>query len=503
MSSGTPATRLIRFGAFARLWWAGVVGSLGDWVAIFASLAVADSIAGGTGILALLLSRILPGLLFGAVVGVVTDRIDRKKLIVFADVGRGLLVPFLAFVDNLPMLLTISLALEFMSLLGQAPRAAVIPKLVGQDDIVTANSLMMGSAYGTLPLGAAAGLLLGALPALSFGGLIPPATEPVAMAFFFDAVTFLTSGVIVATLPSMAIDRHQQRATSHVRSTLKDLGDGGRFLWQHGRVRRVISGMSTALFGGGTVIVLGIPFVEDVLGADVQGFFAVVAALGLGAAAGIVAVSLYASRLERRDVVFSLSLMLTGLGLLAAAMTSTVPGAAGWMMVMGFGAGAAYVMGLSTLHEQVDDELRGRVFAALFTLMRIGLFLSMAVAVPIAGAMRSANLPDPFASPERNVLFAGGLIIILAGLGSIWGVRHTLRRPISEQARQVLEEASRASGSYPRVVRRSDRRRAAGLQSPQSLDDDGRPDGTVDGGGRGDEVPGARDPQYETRMEAE
>ena len=454
----TPS-KLLRSGPFARLWWAGLVSSTGDWVTIFASLAVADSIAGGTGTVTLIVSRILPGLFFGAVVGVIADRVDRKKILLLSDVGRAVIVPALMFVSDLPTLVLINLVLEFLSLLGQSPRAAVIPRVVGPADIVTANSLSMGAAYGTIPVGAGLGFILAALPELSFGGLIPEANADVAPAFLFDSVTFLLSAVIVATLPKLPIDRSATSGDDgRFRESLRDLKVGLAFLWQKRPVRRVIIGMSTGLFGGGTVIVLGLPFVTEVLGADSRGFFAIVAALGLGAAAGVFLVSAYAPR-DRRSAVFAGSLITTGVGLTAAALTDTVAGAAGWLIVMGLGAGSGYVMGLTELHEQVDDEMRGRVFAALFTLMRIGLFFSMMVAVPVRGFIAALQLGPPFDGPNRVVLFLGGMIIILAGLGAAWSARTFLVRPgLSAQARDALGEASWASGSYPG----SSRKRSSG-----------------------------------------
>ncbi|NNK92409.1 MAG: hypothetical protein HKO87_08245, partial [Acidimicrobiia bacterium] len=187
----TSAFGLIRSGSFARLWWAGAIGSAGDWITIFATLAVASEIGGGTGTLVALLSRILPGLLFGAAAGVFADRIDRKKLIVIADVGRAALVPFLAFAGDLWTIVLINLGLELLAVLGQTPRAAVIPAIVHPRNIVTANSLTMGAAYGTIPLGAMFNFVIGFLPAVTLFGLVPAANASIALAFFLDSLTFL------------------------------------------------------------------------------------------------------------------------------------------------------------------------------------------------------------------------------------------------------------------------------------------------------------------------
>ncbi len=377
------AYSMVGRGPFARLWWASVIGSTGDWITIFATIALGDTLGGGTGVLLALISRILPGLLLGAWIGVIADRVDRRRLVFISDLGRGLVVFFLVFATSLPALVAINVALELLSLVGQPPRNAILPSLVGRENLVTANSLMLGATYGTVPLGAGFNWALSALPAISLGGLIPDVTADLALAFGVDALTFFASAALVATLPvlkSRLADDPSRTADGERVSAVADLVEGAKFFWERRSVRRVIVGMTAALVGGGTMIVLGKSFVEDVLDADQTGFFALVTTMGVGAGIGIVTVSLYESRLVRRDLVFAVALLATGAGLTAASLTATVAGAASWMLLMGFGAGAAYVMGLTHLHEQVSDEMRGRVFATLFGLMRIGLFVSMALA---------------------------------------------------------------------------------------------------------------------------
>lgn len=440
---------MIRRGPFARFWWAAAIGSTGDWITIFATIGVADEIGGGGGILVALLSRVLPGLLFGPLVGAFSDRFDRRRLIVIADLGRAAIVPLLIFAATLPLLVAVTVALEVLSLLGQAPRAAVVPAMVREENIVPANSLMLGAAYGTIPVGAAFNFVLALFPAIAIGALIPEATQPFALAFIVDAGTFLLSGLIIATLPVLQAEgaAETQKQTSAARETFRSIIDGVSYLWREKPVRRVIVGMTTALFGGGTVIIIGKPFVEDVLSADETGFFGIVTALGVGAALGIAGVSAYASRLMRRDLVFASSVTITGLSLALAATVGTVAGAAAWIFVMGLGAGAAYVMGLTHLHEHVEDEMRGRVFATLFGMMRIGLFVSMALAVPLVGAVNvsgAGRLNDP----NRLVLFMGGAIMVLSGLALLWSLRDLFTRPKLDPAtHDIIAAADKARRS--------------------------------------------------------
>ncbi len=443
------AFSLVTSGPFSRLWWASVVSSTGDWITIFATIGLGNDIAGGQGVLVVVVSRILPGLVIGGAVGVLTDRVDRRRLIMLADFGRAALVPTLVFAGNLPVLVVITIASEFLSILGQSPRAAVVPRLVRDSNIVNANSLILGATYGTIPLGAAFNWFLASLPRLPLE-FIPPETEPFALAFVTDSFTFLLSGLLIASLPALRTKTAQalRDQDGDVPSTREDLVEGGKFLWRTRTVRRVIASTTASLFGGAVIVAVGPKFVEETLSAGTTGFFAVVTALGLGAGLGIGLVSLYGTRFTRRDVFFAFATLVTGSGLVAASLTSTVFGASSWIFVFGLGAGSGYVMGLTHLHEEVEDSLRGRVFAALFALMRIGIFVSMLVAVPLEGALTKAGVREA----TRVVLLAGGGVILVAGSTTVWSLRYLLRRPkLDQETRDLLAETTRA-------LRRSRRR---------------------------------------------
>lgn len=441
--SSASAGLSLRRGQFSRFFWAAVIGSTGDWITIFATLTIAKGYGGEAGIVFAILARVLPGLLIGPVVGALTDRMDRRRLIVIADWGRGLLVPLLAISPNLRTILFVTFFMEILSLAGQSPRAAVLPRLVKKSNIVAANSLMMGAAYGTIPLGAAFNWVLAGFPSMSLGGLVPEVNQVVALAFIFDALTFFVAGAIIASFPAIrAKPANVENASDS--STFADIREGLRFIWRDRSVLRVIVGMTAALFGGGFVIVVGQTFVETSLEAGDSGFFAVVTLLGVGAGFGFYIVSLFERLLAQREAVFTVAVVVTGVGLGAAAFTQTVAGAGAWMLVMGFGAGAAYVMGLTHLHEEVEDELRGRVFATLFLLIRLGLFVSMSIAPVLLKSLRTAQVPWLFEDAARSVLLLGAILIGLTGATGLRVVRSQLHWPqFDTNTRATLAEVRR------------------------------------------------------------
>ena len=447
--------RLIRRGSFARLWWSGTVSSLGDWVALFATIALANEIGGVTGIIVPLVGRLLPGI-FGAVGGVVADRLDRKWTMVFADLGRGVLVLFLIGVDSLFELFVISFFLEILTLIRQPAREASIPNIVTEEQLVTANSLSLVSAYGTFPLGS-----IGWSVAAKIGEWIPEASAIGSrnLAFIADAATFVISGVIVATMTLETPEVPEDRRGDHrfdFRAPWQDLKEGIRFVAKEKHVRVIILGMAAALFGGGSLFVLGQPFSVDALNAGDSGFGVLLTALGTGVGLGMLVVaSLNISGLKY-EIFFALSLIVTGVATMFTSVVHTVFGAGGWVFIVGLGAGGAYVMGFSALHEQVADEIRGRTFAALFTVVRTALLASVALAGVVAATI-DGRLPGPLDDGIRAVLMIGGTIILLSGVLSVWTVRDLIRsQRLSPEAQRSLGDASEAFSSL-RGRRRSNR----------------------------------------------
>jgi dTMP kinase len=441
----------MKSGPFSRLWRAGLVSSTGDWVSLLATLSLGEELAGSSGIVLVLVSRILPGLFFAAVGGVLADRLNRKYVMLFTEFGRGALVLSLAFADSIAYLVVVSLFLEAFTLVFQPAKEATVPTLVNKNELVQANSLSLSAAYGTFPLGAAIFLLVAPLAAtVTFWGFLPGTHE--GLAFLVDSCTYVVSGLILTTLPrSKRHRRTRTRGKSSLMAPLRDVKDGIVFVASHPRIRPVVTAMTVALAGGGIVVVLGKPYASDVLMAGTTGFPALLTGFGMGAGFGIVMVTIFGPRFQFKDILFAVALLVTGTALAAAGFVRTIIGGVGWMTLMGIGAGSAYVLGFAHLHEQTQDELRGRTFAALFSLMRIGLLTSMALALP-AAKLFDEMLPGLLSEGSRVVLLLGGSLMVMAGLAALWTVRRTLIDMGKMGRNPSVEAATEAFRTYRRSV---------------------------------------------------
>jgi dTMP kinase len=259
-----------------------------------------------------LTSRIVPGLFFAAIGGIVADRLNRKHAMVIAELGRAALVLSLAFTNTITQLILVNLALEALTLVFQPAKEATVPTLVSKSELVQANSLSLSAAYGTFPLGAAIFTGLASLGgSFTLGGLLPGTQE--GLAFVVDAASYLISAALILSIPMVARRKREPGARRwNPMAVVRDLKVGVVFVASHRRVRPVVLAMTSALAGGGIIVVLGKPFATTVLEAGAAGFPALLTAFGLGAGTGIILVTIFGPRFRYKDVLFGIALVLTG-----------------------------------------------------------------------------------------------------------------------------------------------------------------------------------------------
>ncbi|MEO1064224.1 MAG: MFS transporter [Actinomycetota bacterium] len=396
---GPDAARHVRiFGshAFFRLWIVQVVSSFGDWLGFIAIIAIAADLGGedagaAAAISLVLIPRILPGLFLASAGGVIVDRLNRKRLMVACDVSRAGLILLVPLADSLVLLVVLSFLIEIATSLWAPAKEAIVPNVTPASHLATANSLNLVATYGTIPLAAAA-----------FAGLAAVSDRLVDVSWFewvdgprlalgLDSVTFLASALLVWTLPIVTRSKEMRRAAASRRridfaASFRDLRDGWSFIVSTPVVRAVMVGLGTGMIGGGMMIPLGELFAVDVVGAGDAGFGLLLFALGLGVAIGVSLLSLVHARLPR-DSFFVSAVLLAGVCLIAAATLQTFFVVFLLITCMGLGAGAVYVLGFTILHETVEDELRGRVFASLYVVIRFCVLIAIGLGPLLASGL--------------------------------------------------------------------------------------------------------------------
>jgi dTMP kinase len=444
VAEAASTLRLFGTHAFFRLWLAQVVSSLGDWIGFVAVTAIAARIGKSSpdsAVGVVLSARLIPGFFLAPAAGVFLDRWDRKKVMVACDVGRGLVLCTLPFVDTLPGLVLASFMLEVLTLLWSPAKEASVPNLVPADRLANANSLSLVAAYGTFPVGSAVFAALAGV-AKWLGGysvLHSLRVSQETVAIWFDVGTFFVSAIMISTLtlPTRKKSGEHHDGGFDLGRTFRELKEGWRFIGSSPVVRSVILGIGTGLIGGGMMVPLGVVMSRQVLGGGAAGFGLLLTALGSGVAVGIVSLSLLQKRIPHEKM-FVASVLFAGAFQIAGASMSSLLPAMFFVAALGLCAGSVYVLGFTILQTNVEDELRGRTFATLYTLIRFCLLLAFGLAPILSGLLDGLSkslvnghirvggygidLPG-----VRLTLWLGGAIIMGAGVLARFALR--TRRP--------------------------------------------------------------------------
>jgi dTMP kinase len=417
-----PATLkdLLTHAQFSKLLIAQTVSSFGDWVGFVAVTALVLSKGGGYAVAAVMAARMIPAILFGPIAGAVVDRFDRKKLMIGSDVARGVLYVLMPFLGPLWSIYLVSFVIESFSLLWTPARDASLPNLVPRRQLANATSLGLVTTYGTLPLG-------GLVFALLAGGsdLLPWLQDnPTSLALWLKAATVVVSALLIARIriPSPAPTGWSKFDLSRVG---RDVADGVRFLREDSLASAMTLGIVSAFSAVGAVLALG-PIFADTLGAGNTGWGILVTSFGVGMGIGMASSNKVVDFVER-EIVFPLSIVGAAATLFILALMPGIELAAAITVLLGSFCGSAWVSGYVLLQENVTDEFRGRTFASLTVLSRLGLFLSLTIFPIISDAIGEHDLTIGERlvdlSGTRAALMAAGLGAILAGVVTRRGLR--------------------------------------------------------------------------------
>jgi dTMP kinase len=393
-------------------------------VGVIAIAVFANHIQGATGVGLVMTARVLPGFLVGPLAGVLADRFDRKRLMVVADLARALVIFSLPFVPNIVFLLVASMILESLTLIWGPAKDASLPNFVPTAQLTQANSLNLIAVYAPFPVASIVYLALSTLG--RFVGQNVPVLkgvtgDPEALALWLDSMTFAFSALMVSGLA--IVSSHRQGGRVELSDVRRDLMEGLRFVRDDKKVQPWLIGIGLTFMAAGGVFSLGPGFAEAVLGAGDRGFASVIGFLGTGMLIGLVTIGPLARRVQK-DVIFSSSILLLGLGLIALASVSSLSLASAIASALGFFAGTGYSTGYTLMQENTVDDMRGRTFSAAYTVIRVGTLAGLGL-FPFVARVASGVFGDHFVvgsypiPGSRITLWAAGVVVIGGGLLSM------------------------------------------------------------------------------------
>ena len=419
---------------FRRLWIATSLSSLGDWLSLVALASLASALAGSgaaaqySAVGGVWLSSLLPALILGPLAGAVADRLDRRLNMIIGDVLRAVLyltIPLnlsVHFANPLTWIYVVQFVASCVSLFWTPAKDASVPNLVPPGKLEEANQYSLFTTFGTAPV---AGLIFTLLSLVSraLGNISHYfTTNPVNLALYFNTVTFVVSALTIYALRE--IPKRQFSAHISAPSMAKTIWDGWRFIGRTEVVRGLVIGMVGAFAAAGVVVGLGQPYITHTLHGGNAGWGVVFAAIFVGLAGGMFLGMRILSGFSQRRL-FGLSIASSAIPLALIALIPNLVVVVVLVVLLGACAGVAYVTGYTIVGLEVDDDTRGRVFAFLYSAIRVILLSVIAVAPFVAagftalvrGASGTGSLHLGHVSYEG---IGYNLVMLLAAVIALW-----------------------------------------------------------------------------------
>jgi dTMP kinase len=408
--------------AFRKLWNSMMFSSLGDWLGLLATTALASQLSGGSyatanfAIAGVFIARLLPAVFLGPIAGVIADRFDRRRLMVAVDIMRGALYISIPIVHTYFWLYAAMILVECLTLFWSPAKEASVPNLVPREKLENANQVSLLAAYGTAPIAAILFSLLtlvsGAIAAVS--PLLP--SNSVDIALYINAASFFFAAWTIRGLKEIPKGAAAKKEADE--NITKSLIQGWKSVSDSKIIRGLILGMIGAFSAAGAVIGLARTFVGDLGGGDAAYgvlFGAVFTGLAIGIAFGP---KVFAQFSRRR--LFGASLATAGVFLVLLAAISNLTLSIFIVIILGAFSGITWVTGFTMLGMEVHDEVRGRIFAFVQSLIRITLVAVLAIAPIVAATIGEhryefQNISLNYNGAQITMLIAG-LIAVFIGV---------------------------------------------------------------------------------------
>ena len=424
-----PYVRLALNGSFSSLWTGQMISLFGDRIH---QIALAFLVARTTGSIVavafVFVAATIPNLILGPIAGAYVDRWNQRDVMIVSDLLRAAIVLIMpiAAITNVWFVYPLIFLVTSVSIFFRPARVAILPRIVHEDDLLTANSaLWFGETIADVVGYPLAGLFVAFL-----GPALP-------LAFWIDAATYGASAILIGSMAIPAIQRTQQAmaatapdATDGATDTA-DVGDAGdaTATTPTGVVAEMREGFlflrrepvlfantiqaAFAQFAIGALTALTPVFVRDILGpanhvSPEAGYAFLESSIGIGNLVGGFVIGLVGMHLAKGRLVIG-GYVMFGLFLIAFALSGSLALDFGLLLGAGF-ANMVFVIPSQVLFQQrTPPELIGRVVSFRFALV----FGSMTAAMAIGGILGQIVGIAP-------VLAVSGLASILAGLAGFF-----------------------------------------------------------------------------------
>ena len=411
---------MLRYTAFRNIWFAQLAAQLADKFLLFSLIILAYHISGGsTSVAVTLLTYTVPAVALAPPAGVIADRLNRKQIMLWCNIGRAAavaLIPIAALVPGLKddffhLLVTTFIFSAVGQLFGPA-EAAVIPTILPREALITANSMSLLTMVLTLVV----------------GGVLAPVVSRIDLyAPYWCAVALLViGGIFIFASDIPRLERIKQSPVEESRSRFRvlihDLEEGIDALRASRGLRLAFGQVSVAVLVLFMLYTLAPAYVSRVIGIAAQDTYVILGPATAGAILSAVLLGQFLRQIDRVRLLAG-SLLANGVTLLALAAVpeamrhfpdlqvhNRITGAT-FSFLLGVEFGAILIPAITYLMESTSDAIRGRIFALLYMVINGVSAIPVLVAAALADNIGTAQVLGGLGV----VLLAGGIAVIAGG----------------------------------------------------------------------------------------
>jgi MFS family permease len=350
-----------------------LVGSvIGDWAFTVALSIYAYRNGGATALGVLSVVRYMTMAVLASLLAVLADKLDRRRLMIVADVlraGLALAAAAIVLADGPPLpVYVLAVLVGVVGLTFRPAQAALLPSLARNPSELTAANVAASTinSVGFFAGPMVAGLLL--------------AVADVGVVFAFNALSFVWSAVMVfgvrpttvvmetadgvETLTEVGAPVDETGSVDDTGSRFAEVTDGYRTIWRNRDLRLIVALYVAQTLVAGCSAVFGVAIALDLLDMAESGVAVLDAAMGVGGLIGGV-VALVVSQRGKLSRDFGFGVVLWAAPLLLVAAFVSIPSALIAMVLIGIGNSLVDVNAETIIQRLVPDEVLGRVFGAL------------------------------------------------------------------------------------------------------------------------------------------
>ena len=389
---------VLRIDVMRRVWYAQVISLFGDWLALFAVIAVVSFTMHGTPreIVGVQIAYMLPIVIVGPVAGVFVDRWPLKPTLISSDLLRAGLALLLIGSANVWQVYFVLAALSCVSAFFGPAQQVTIRAHVPPSGLISANALMQLAFMASRIIGPG---VAGAIVA-TLGPNICYAVD--VLSFIFSALLIGSVGIKRAMVATAA---SAPSSSSRIHQIWIDMRQGVNFIVHHAAVLFVVLAMAAGLFTIGCFGPLIAIYVRDSLHATARLFGFVSGMVGCGMLVGTQVIRRVADRFSNDALVLS---GLAGIGL-GALILGGVPYAEAALVAtftIGFAFAAIIVPAQTLLQRETPHDMIGRVSSTN---------ISVAFCAQVLGLVLSGYLADHLGVRTVFILCAGLAAAMAAG----------------------------------------------------------------------------------------